>query len=155
MDANLYIVSSRLIVALLQVIHRPSIGKTKALQEPKAWESLLSSPNKSGPTSTPSLRKSSSLASFSTEATELSTTSTKVPHLIEAASSATRDRQTFAIDEAKDDEDVGDDAGAEDDAGVMDEVFLYAKLKSIYSHHILLSGGCVPPGPRFRPHGGG
>ncbi|KAF8579906.1 TBC-domain-containing protein [Ramaria rubella] len=108
-----------------QVVHRPSIGKTKALQEPKAWETLLSSSSKSVPrsTSTPSLRTSSSMTSLTTEASELSLPPAKVPDLLQAASTATQGRRAFAIDEAKDDEeDLDGDAGAEDDAGVMDEV---------------------------------
>jgi TBC1 domain family member 8/9 len=113
-------------VLSVQVVHRPSIGKTKALQEPKAWESLLSPSHKSvpGSASTPSLRTSSSTASLTTVASEGSLPSAKVPHLLQAATAATQERRTFAIDEAKDDDETDDDdAGAEDDAGVMDEVF--------------------------------
>lgn len=105
-----------------QVVHRPSIGKAKALHEPKPWESLVSSSKSKH--STPSLRTSTSTASLTTVASDLSLSSPKVPNLLKAVTAATQERRTFAIDEAKDDEELdGDDAGAEDDAGVMDEVF--------------------------------
>jgi TBC1 domain family member 8/9 len=140
-----------------QVIHRPSIGKAKALQEPKAWESLLSSSNKGVPrsTSTPSLRTSPSMTSLTTLTSELSVSSAKVPHMLQAVTAATQERQTFAIDEAKDDEEVdGDDAGAEDDAGVMDEVIVhFLVIVGLFSPRAV-SGGCVPSGPRFRSHRG-
>lgn len=63
------------------------------------------------------------MTSLTTEASELSLSSAKVPHLLQAVTAVTQERRTFAIDEAKDDEEAdGEEAGAEDDAGVMDEV---------------------------------
>ncbi|KAF8517918.1 rab-GTPase-TBC domain-containing protein [Hysterangium stoloniferum] len=112
-----------------QVIHRPSIGKTKALQEPQAWESLLSPASKhvSRSTSTPSLRTSPSTSSLTTASSEKSLPPVKMPHLILTASAAAQERQKFAIDEARDDDDEeleGGDAAADDDAGV--DAFLQA-----------------------------
>jgi hypothetical protein len=136
--------SSRTHYLPAKVIHRPSIGKTKALQEPKAWESLLSPSAKSIPrsTSTPSLRTSSSTASLVTLDSEMSLPPAKVPHLLQAVTAATQERRTFAIDEAKDDDEEvgGADAGAEDDAGVMDEVCTSLYLRTSV---VLLNTFCL------------
>ena len=120
------------LTARAQVSHRPSIGKTKALQEPKAWESLLA-PSAKSPR-TPSLRTSSSTGSLGTLGdADKSLPPAKVPHMLQAATAATQERRTFAIDEAKDEEAEGDEPGAEDDAGVMDEVrvsFVRTRLRA-------------------------
>ncbi|KIJ55489.1 hypothetical protein M422DRAFT_24063 [Sphaerobolus stellatus SS14] len=108
-----------------QVTHRPSIGKTKS-QDSHAWESILSSSARSVPrsTSTSTLRSSPSTSSLTAVSeANLSASAAKLPDLIQVANAVThQERRAFAIDEAKDDDDMDNDTGAEDDAGVMDEV---------------------------------
>lgn len=75
---------------------------------------------------------------------------TKLPDLIQVANAATQqERRAFAIDEAKDDDDLdADDAGGDDDAGVMDEVrfaFLLIQFKC-HIHILVFTGGRFPPG---------
>ncbi|KAF8993775.1 rab-GTPase-TBC domain-containing protein [Cyathus striatus] len=122
-----------------QVLHKPSIGRYTKLEEPKARESLL----------TPSMRKSPSRSSLTTESSVTlapsgSTLTVNIPTddskplpsapetaalsampMIQAANAALMERMAFAIDDAKDDDDVDDflrdDEGDEDDQ-VLDEV---------------------------------
>ncbi|GJJ11457.1 hypothetical protein Clacol_005690 [Clathrus columnatus] len=105
-----------------QVTYRPSIGKARPLQEPESWEPLLAASSRSvrKSPSTPTLSRPSP-SSSSTETSEIGLPAAKLPDLIQAANAAVKERPTFAIDEAKDDEDL-EDTKAEDDADVMDEV---------------------------------
>ncbi|TFY68288.1 hypothetical protein EVG20_g3622 [Dentipellis fragilis] len=128
-----------------QVVHRPSIGRHHALEEPRARESLL----------TPSMRRSSSKSSLSspiegstaadsasmTSITSSTATLTVDPNvasnveqplasaefspmpMVHAAQVALMERTPFAIDDAKDeDEDSEEEDEAGEDDGVMDEV---------------------------------
>ena len=51
--------------------------------------------------------------------------------MLQAVTAATQERRTFAIDEAKEDEETEGDPGPEDDAGVMDEVCISTLNDSI------------------------
>ncbi|KAJ3745863.1 rab-GTPase-TBC domain-containing protein [Lentinula detonsa] len=120
-----------------QVIHRPSIGRYKNLEEPKARESLLTpgmrhSTSKSSLRSSPSsssLRPSSPSQSLTVEVP--SSTNLKGPvsavgfsPMVQAANAALLARPAFTIDDSKDDEDDDDDDAevADNDDQVMDEV---------------------------------
>ncbi|KAF9063947.1 rab-GTPase-TBC domain-containing protein [Rhodocollybia butyracea] len=130
-----------------QVIHRPSIGRYKNLEEPKARESLLT-PGMRHSASKTSLRSSPSSSSLRPSSTASSTTATsqlltvKVPSpptgkdrepasaigyspMVQAANAALLARPAFTIDDAKDDDDddTEDDLEIGDnDDQVMDEV---------------------------------
>ncbi|KAI0048786.1 TBC-domain-containing protein [Auriscalpium vulgare] len=127
-----------------QVIHRPSIGRYRSIEEPRARESLL----------TPSMRRSASKSSLTQDESSLKTSSastTSLPStttavsldttssisqdsiaspaeynslsLVQAANAALMERTPFAIDDAgdEDDEDEEDEEEEVND-GVLDEV---------------------------------
>jgi len=112
-----------------QVVHRPSIGRYKSLEEPKARESLLT-PGMRHSTSKPILRDSSS-SSSSLSVNVPPTPSAKEPAsaigyspMVQAANAALLARPAFTIDDSKDDDEETEDdleTGDNDDQ-VMDEV---------------------------------
>ncbi|KAJ3893867.1 rab-GTPase-TBC domain-containing protein [Lentinula edodes] len=120
-----------------QVVHRPSIGRYKTLEEPKARESLLT-PGMRHSASKSSLRSSPSSSSLRPSSPSQGLT-VKVPSskdfqepasavgyspMVQAANAALLARPAFTIDDSKDDDDDAEDeleAGDNDDQ-VMDEV---------------------------------
>ncbi|KAH8832891.1 rab-GTPase-TBC domain-containing protein [Flagelloscypha sp. PMI_526] len=123
-----------------QVIHKPSIGRYTNMEEPKPHQSLLGpglkkSPStqsltSSAPKSPPKISTSSSTLSVpgatpSQKSSPSSAISTNNPMgMVNAANAALMERAKFAIDDAKDEDDLDDDdlEGVDHDDHVMDEV---------------------------------
>lgn len=126
-------------LALIQVIHRPSIGRYTKLEEPKARESILS-PSMKKPSSKANVVESTSprasslapsssstltvdvKAHLSKDLPSLPPTATLSP-VVQAVNARLMERTPFAIDDAKDDDEESEDElnGNDNDDRVMDE----------------------------------
>jgi len=116
-----------------QVIHRPSIGRYTALQEPKARESLLTSSMRHSSSSSSLKSPNGDLTNIPLTPPTVSSQPTKAPDspldmrqyptlTLPIVQAAMMERTPFAIDDAKDDDEESDEDLGDTGDAVLDEV---------------------------------